>query len=117
MACSTYNFPSHTKGDTFDGVEFTLLVNNTLVDLTGAIILMDLRLEKDGAKIEEFTSVGDANITISSPGTLGVFTFNNQTIDVTAARYYYDIEIEFQDGTKKTYIRGTWQITQDVTYE
>ena len=117
MSSNRYDFPQITKGDTFDGVHFTLLVNTALVNLTGAVITMDLRLTKTGASVKRFTSVNDADITIDSPGTLGVFEFNNQIIDVDAGQYFYDIQILFPDNTVKTYIEGRWTVTQDVTYE
>jgi len=114
---STYNFPTHIKGDTFDGATFNIKVNDVSVDLTGTIITMDLRLTLDGISQKRLTSVGDADITIALPETLGQFSINNQIIDVDAGKYYYDIQILFPDSTVKTYIRGIWLITQDVTHE
>lgn len=117
MTCGIYNFPTHIKGDTFDGALFTISLNATAIDLTDAIITMDLRETKNGVSVKRLTSVGDADITIDIDPTLGKFSINNQIIDVDAGRYYYDIQIEFPDNTVKTYVSGTWLITQDVTYE
>jgi len=117
MTTGRYNFPTHIKGDTFDGALFTLSLNTVAIDLTGAIITMDLRATKDGVSAKRFTSVDDADITIDADPTLGKFSINNQIIDVDAATYYYDIQIEFPDNTIKTYISGTWHIVQDVTYD
>ena len=114
---SDYNFPNHVKGDTFDGVLFTLTVNTVALNLTGAVINMDLRLTKTGVSVERFTSVADEHITISATPTDGTFTFNEQIISVDAGNYFYDIEIVFPDTTVKTYIAGRWNIIQDVTYE
>jgi len=114
---SDYNFPSHIKGDTFNGVLFTLELNGVPIDLTNCILTMDLRLTKAGVSVERFTSVADEHITISSPPTLGTFTFNNQIISVNAGDYFYDIQLVFPDGIIKTYISGRWKIIQDVTYD
>jgi hypothetical protein len=114
---ASYNIPSVIKGDNFNGVLFTISVNNVPIDLTGAIITMDLRLTKLGVSAKRFTSVGNAGITIVAPATDGKFTLNNQVIDITATKYFYDIQIVFADGTVKTYICGRWEIIQDVTYD
>jgi len=114
---SRYDFPETIKGDTFNGILFTILVNDVGLDLTDAEINMDLRLTPTGASVERFTSVGDVNITISATPTDGKFTFNRQIIDVAANNYKYDIQITLADDTVKTYISGNWKIIQDVTYE
>jgi len=116
MTASRYDFPQIIKGDTFDGLSFTLSVNTVLVDFTDAIITMDLRLDKTGVSVKRFTSVGDADITIESPKTSGKFKFNSQIINVDAGIYYYDIQILFPNTVVKTYIEGRWTILQDVTY-
>lgn len=113
---TTYNFPSHIKGDTFDGAAFTLTLNGAAIDLTDSIITMDVRLVKTGVSAKRFTSVANENITITVP-LEGKFEINNQVVDINAGRYFYDIQIEFPDGTIKTYISGTWTIVQDVTYD
>jgi ribulose-5-phosphate 4-epimerase/fuculose-1-phosphate aldolase len=110
-----YNFPSHTKGDTFNGVLFTITVNAVALDLTGAHIKMDLRLTPETTTVAKSFSDG-SGITIDATPTKGKFTINAQVIDIAAANYYYDIQITLQSGSIKTYIGGRWNILQDVTY-
>ena len=114
---SRYDFPETIKGDTFNGILFTIKVNDVALNLTDAEINMDLRLTPTGDSVKRFTSVGDADITISATPTDGIFTFNRQIIDVTANNYKYDIQIVLADDTVKTYISGNWKIVQDVTYD
>jgi len=116
MATVRYDFPKTIKGDTFNGTLFTVTVNDLALDLTNAIVKMDLRLTPTGTIAKSFTSVGDADITISATPTDGKFTINRQIIDIDAGTYAYDIEIELADGTIKTYISGNWTIIQDVTH-
>ena len=116
VSMARYDFSNAVKGDTFDGVLFTLTLNGVAIDLTGATIIMDLRLTKTGTSVKRFTSVADEHITISATPTDGTFTFNDQIIDVDAADYFYDIQITFADDTVKTYIYGRWTVIQDVTY-
>jgi len=95
-----------------------LCQNNVALDLTGAVVEMDIRLTKTSTtSAKRFTSVGDAGITIVAPATDGKFILNRQIIDVDAAKYYYDLEITLADGTVKTYIYGFWPILQDITYD
>jgi hypothetical protein len=114
MTYQTYNFPNHIKGDTFNGVEFTLEVNSVAVDLTNASILMYLKKQKAPCDVVASFSTDTTKITITD-AVNGVFQFNNQIIDVPAATYDYDIQITLNNGNVKTYIKGTWTILQDIT--
>jgi hypothetical protein len=115
MASQNYNFPNHCKGDTFQGVEFTLNRNAAPIDLTGASLRMMLRLDK---------TVSPPALTLSSPsGGLtitdavnGVFTVDKQIISIDAGDYFYDIELTESNGDINTYIAGKWVILQDTTY-
>ena len=113
---SNYNFPDHVRGDTFDGVQFTVTVNSLPIDLTLAIINMDLRSKLTNEVAKSFTTVNSGGLTIILPPENGQFTFDSQIIDVPAGTYAYDIEIVFSNGVVKTYIGGIWNILQDITY-
>ena len=106
---------SHIKSDTFDQVNFELKVNTVVKNLTGAVIRMQLRKTADDTTPAlSLTSVGGAGITITSP-TTGLFKINTQIINIPVYDYEYDIEIEFADGTVKTYVQGIFSITQEIT--
>lgn len=111
-----YNFPAHIKGDTFNGILFTVTVNSAPLDLTDAEINMDLRLTPDTAVIAEHFDSDGNGITIDAVPATGKFTFDAQIINISAANYYYDIEVTFPSTAVKTYIGGRWNILQDVTY-
>ena len=112
----TYNFPTIVKGDTFDGILFTIIVNGSPLDLTDAHILMSLKLTSTGAVTQHFSSDNGDGITISSPVTDGKFVIDAQTISFAAATYRYNIKITLSNGIVKTYVGGSWKILQDVTY-
>jgi hypothetical protein len=109
-----YDFPQHVKGDTFNGVQFTVTVNAVPLDLTAAHIKMDLRLTPLGVVAESFSD--GAGITIAVNPATGVFKFDAQVVNIPAATYYYDIEITLSNGVIKTYVGGRWTILQDITY-
>ena len=113
---SNYNFPDHVRGDTFNGVVFTVLVNASPVDFTNAILTMDLRPLGGGDVVKTFTTIDSGGLTIQDPPTSGKFSLDQQIIDLPSATYEYDIEMDFSNGVVKTYIGGTWTILQDVTH-
>ncbi len=115
MASQTYDFPDHRKGDTFAGVQFTIVKNGSPLDLTGASLRMEMReLTPTGSVGDTFTDDSDGGLTITDAAN-GVITFDEQVVDILAMLYYYDIEITLSNGDVKTYIVGTWIIIQDVT--
>jgi len=105
---------THIKGDTFEAVNFQMLVNTVALNLTGCTLRMQLRKEYGGVIFLSLTSVASAGITITTP-TSGLFKINRQIINIDATNYIYDIELIKADGTVKTYISGNFSITNDVT--
>lgn len=110
------NFPDleHYKGNTFEEVLFQYKLNGVSVDITNFIIKMQLRKEHEGVVYLELTSVASNGITISN-GTDGMFKINKQVIDIKAGNYIYDIEFN-DNGVIDTYIKGNFNIVNDVTY-
>ena len=106
---------THIKGDTFDEVAFQLKINDTVVNLTGATIKMQLRkCYSDTAAALSLTSVSSAGITITNAAN-GEFKINTQIIDIEVYNYVYDIQITFSSGVVKTYVQGGFNITNEVT--
>lgn len=110
------NFPDleHYKGNTFDEVLFQYKVNSVVVDITNFVIRMQLRKEHEGVVYLELTSVGSNGITITN-GVDGAFKINQQVIDIKSGNYIYDIEFD-DNGVIDTYIKGNFNIINDVTY-
>jgi hypothetical protein len=109
----SYNF-THIKGDTFDEMPFAILKNTVAVNLTGAIIKMQLRSECGGLIALSLTSVASAGITITN-AVGGLFKINKQIINIASGNYAYDLEILFSDGTVKTWLSGEFLIECDIT--
>lgn len=106
---------SNTKGDTFNEVPFQIKINDVSVDLTGAIIKMQLKTKAiDTCAALTLISTANAGLTIT--GALsGLFKINEQIIDIPVFNYLYDIQITFSDGTVKTWIKGNFNITPEIT--
>lgn len=112
----TYNLPDHIKGDTFVGTSFTVTVNTVALNLTNAVIKMQLKSNQNyltSKAVLELSTVNGGLTTANAAN--GIFQINSQIIDIPAGIYYYDIEIKLSDNTIKTYIKGQWKILQDIT--
>ena len=105
---------THIKGDTFEAVNFQMLVNSVALNLTGCTLRMQLRKEYGGVIFLSLTSLASAGITITNAAT-GLFRINKQIINIDAANYLYDIELIKADSTVKTYIIGNFYVINDVT--
>jgi hypothetical protein len=105
---------THIKGDTFEAVNFAMILNSTVLNLTGCTLRMQLRKEYGGVIFLSLTSVASAGITITNAAG-GLFKINRQIINIDAYNYIYDIELIKADGTIKTYISGNFYVTNDVT--
>lgn len=103
-----YNFKNHLRGDTFQAINI-----NFGFDLTGAIIQMNFK-QSINSKVAFFWSTSDNSISITNPLT-GEVNMNGKIINVAPAKYLYDCQITFSDGTVTTYFGGSITILQDIT--
>ncbi len=110
MSCTTYNIPSHYRGDTFPGVQFSLVEDDVTVDLTGATILAGFR---SAAGEEHSMSSPSSGITITVAAG-GLFTIDEQVIAWEPGVYEYDIQITLGSGDIKTSIAGTFEVLEDI---
>lgn len=103
------------KGDTYDGVQFTLLntEDNSPIDLTGVNIKIQFRYNSKIGDLQKEINNGDG-VTISD-AVNGVFSIDPFLIDWKPDLYFFDIQITFLNGIVRTYIQGTIKVIQDVT--
>jgi hypothetical protein len=106
-------FSDQKRGDTFNGRKITLKKNGTAIDLTGATVLMQFKLDISGISRFEFKTA-NGSITIPNPLT-GQIIMMPKVINEVAGIYYFDMQITFPNGTVKTYLSGKWNITEDVS--
>lgn len=105
---TTYNFPNHTKGDTFKSRQITLGF-----DITGAEIKMQFKLARTIQPSFEWSTV-DSSFTIDNAVT-GVITMTSKVLNFTPATYIYDLQIKDADDNVTTYFKGSLIIEQDIT--
>tara|TARA_R110001632_G_scaffold985_1_gene3936 strand:+ start:272 stop:625 length:354 start_codon:yes stop_codon:yes gene_type:complete len=115
MTLTTYKINDQYKGDTFNGVTFTLKegADKTPINLTGATILSQFRTKGVTGAIQQTLEIG-SGITVTD-ATGGVFRIDSFVLDWNTGTFYYDIQITFTDGSVRTYVKGTLNVIQDVT--
>jgi hypothetical protein len=104
---STLNFTTK-RGDTFKQTNFQININDAPLDLTDAIIKIQLRKEAGAPVALEPT------LTILN-ALQGEFCIDEQIIDIQACNYKYDIQITQESGEVDTWVGGLFTITDDIT--
>jgi len=107
-----YNLPDIYKGDTFEKVQFTILVDGTALDLTGASIKSVFKKDKKQGSLIKTIEIG-TGITVTD-ATNGIFEFDAFDLDWDAGTYYYDIEITDNSSVILTYVIGVINVILDV---
>jgi hypothetical protein len=108
----TYDFPKHIKGDTWMPRTFTIQVNGTAKNLTGASIAMKVR----NCNNTVLLSLTDGSGLTITDATDGKFKIDSQILDIESGTHNYDIEITDSAGIVKTWIAGKLIVIQDQTY-
>ena len=96
-----YKFKDHTTGTTFEGVDFQLVVNKSVKDITGCLIQMYI--------VGTVFTVASGHLSLTD-AVKGKFRFNRKKIDLPAGVHYYYIKFTFSNGDVKIYLRGNWRI-------
>ena len=105
---AVYNLQNHYKGSSFSPLHIKLNL-----DITGAIIICQIKLEVDSPPVHEW--ITGTNITIIDAST-GEFQLNQiDNFDPLPCKYIYDLQVTFADGTCQTYLKGKIKVVQDIT--
>jgi hypothetical protein len=105
---------STKRGDTFAEVPFQINKDGLPLNLTGAIIHMQLRRSPGGTVYLNLISTSNAGITITSELD-GAFKINEMILNLEPNVYLYDIEITFPSGEVKTWVSGQFTVINDIT--
>lgn len=109
--------PVNTKlkiyaGDTFNDV-WTLKLNGSPVDLTGATALMQFRGDANATSILFEMKTSDSTIVLG--GAAGTITFNKVIPSNLPELFYYDFQITYSGGVVETLIGGEVEYSMDVS--
>jgi len=112
MSQQTYDIEVYNN-DTYPGATFTVLVNGEVLDLTDSAIRMQVRKTRDEDAIIDLALGSGLTLTDAAAGK---FAVDAQVFSCVPGRYLYDIEITLTSGEVKTYVKGYFKITGDVTH-
>lgn len=105
----TYNI-SIKRGETWKGLTLQFLINDVLVDLTSATILMQFKKKScDEQSVVEFSLDNGINIT-----GLGLFEIEAHVFDITPRDYTYDLMVQV-NGISYYLIGGTLTVESNVS--
>ena len=107
-----YTIQEAVSGDTFKGVRFSVVINGSPLDLTGSTIIMEVFTSHNTSTIFS-NEVDNAKISVINPPTAGIFELNKQIITLPVGIWNYEIRFTLSDGTKSTYVSGTWTISEN----
>ncbi len=102
------------RGDTFKEYPFEILIDNVALNLTGAVIKMDIKKDACSLPALTLTSVSNNGITITD-AVNGEFKINQQIISIPAGNYQYDIQITLSNGAVNTWVGGLFQVINTIT--
>lgn len=98
-----------TTGTTWRGMTLTLTQSGSPVDITGALIEMEVKRNHCSDSVLEF-STNDGTIVINNP-TLGKFYFPSRYIDITPTTYNFACKMTL-NGNVDQIFSGTWTINK-----
>ena len=108
------NIENVLRGDTFYQYPFQIVIDGTPLNLTGAVIKMDIKKDVHSNPALSLTSVGSNGISITN-AINGQFSIEEQIFTIPAFSYQYDIQITLSNGKVKTYIGGIFQVVDTIT--
>jgi hypothetical protein len=105
----TYNFGDDPlkpiiKGDTTNYVLFNFLVDGSPIDIASARMHIKKKAKDTAVVFSPALTVGVSSVTVEE-----------QEYTFAAGEYVHDIELTLTNGKIKTYVEGTFTLTQDVT--
>lgn len=112
-----FDFADHYKGDGLKSFDIKLkFKTGTPVDLTDAVVRMQLRTLYSRKSAFEFSSLGDGEALLTIDAVEGVISFPTlPTWEIPSYVYDYDLQVEHASGFVATYLKGKWKVNQDIT--
>lgn len=112
----TYNFPPQKRGDTFGSVTFTINVDGVPLNCSGSNVLVQFRTKDyTPAALEFSTESGSVLIQGDNLNIIRLVERSGSEMLLNPDTYYYDVDIQFSDGSNKTYIQGNLPIITDYS--
>ena len=114
MLPGTFDWPAQYAGDTAGAQSFNISRNGIPINLTGAVVRMQVRECGRPIPVLDLASNDGVSIVITDAES-GMFRVGYYRNPPAPGSYVYDLEVTFPDGSVKTYLRGSYTIAGEVT--
>lgn len=105
-----YDFLPRLAGDTWQGLKFSIVINDEPEDLTDCLVEIGFRKTALG-KLEWLLSSETGAITIDE----NEITVEPRLLTLSPGSYVYDLQITYPDGFVRTYLTGSFKVLKDIT--
>lgn len=112
-----YNIPTQYNGDTFEQVTFKFYTTSSdsgnELDLSNSTPKMDIRRDNSRGKVVKQLTIGNGLEWVDQAN--GQLRTTSFLIDWGGGKYVYDLQVSYSQTSVQTYIRGTINVTEDIT--
>lgn len=117
MGVAKFNMSDQYKGDSFERHDFdfwvTAATSGNEIDMTGYVPKMQMRYDNAAGRLVKTLTIGDGlEWDDEANGKMYLSPF---LITFAAGKYVYDIQMTHPDGSVLTYVRGEFNVIDDVT--
>ena len=117
MSPGKWNIPNQYKGDSFDRINFAVFTTNSdsgsETDLTGVVPKMQIRKDSAAGRLVKTLTITDGlEWTAQASGTFYLDPF---LITFDSGDYVYDLQFTYADTSVVTYLKGGFELIDDVT--
>lgn len=99
------------KNDTLS-LSYEMKVNDVPLDLSGATVRLQVRPTAGSNTLTlSITNGNGINITGTDHNIIAI----SKLITIASGDYVYDLEVAFANGEVKTYVHGSFKVSEDVT--
>jgi hypothetical protein len=108
-----YDIVGLKRGDTWSGLKMEVKYDDVPEDITGYQIKMQVRERYDAPT--PLISISDGNGISFDQNDNSAFFIDPLLIDCKYGRHCYDIQFTLPNGDIKTYLKGSFVVTPDIT--
>lgn len=114
MTPASYSIPAHVSGDTWGGIPSIVITINGSPP-TNNVVSAKIQFRKSaGSSVVLTLSSDEADITIVDAVNWEL-RVEKKVVTLCAGTYLFDLQTIDADGDIKTFLKGSWEILEDIT--
>lgn len=108
-----YDIVGLKRGDTWSGLKIEVEYDDVPVDITDYEIKLQVREKYDAP--DALITISDGNGISFDPSDVSAFFIDPLLIECKPGRHCYDVQFTLPNGHIKTYLKGSFIVTPDIT--